>query len=205
MNGLKVVGDTHGKYKSHAKICWRAEKEGMCTLQLGDYGFSYKPLRHFGLSPEYHKLFGGNHDNYEKLKDCPNNLGDFGETTLGGVNFFFVRGAFSIDKAQRTQGKDWWPEEELTMGQCYKALEQYKQARPRIMITHDCPNVMRDWFYNKGVCDFKIDTRTGQILQAMYEEYQPEYWIFGHWHVDVKIKIGQTIFVCLNELSEMTL
>lgn len=206
--GLCVIGDTHGKYIPYAKIVRKANKEDYATLQLGDMGFSFGHFKHFGIDPEVNRFFAGNHDCYDILLDperCPPHcLGDFGEVTLGGVTFFFVRGAHSIDRIQRTQGKDWWPEEELSMGQCYQALEAYQAAKPRIMITHDCPNVMRDWFTRHGIgaAAFNpIKSRTGELLQQMYEAYQPEVWIFGHWHKNAKVKIGQTEFICLGELT----
>lgn len=201
---LMVIGDTHGRYALHAKLCKSAEQAGVCTIQLGDYGFSYDAFEQFGLSPDKHRFFPGNHDNYDLVKGCPNNLGDFGEVTLGEVTFFFVRGAFSIDHRLRTPGRDWWQAEELSMGECYKALEAYRQAKPQIMITHDCPNVMRDWFMQNGIGIATLNpikSRTGQLLQQMYEAHQPDKWIFGHWHIDVSVSIGRTEFICLDELS----
>lgn len=46
-----------------------------------------------------------------------------------------------------------------------------------------------------------VNTRTSQALQRMFEEHQPEYWMFGHYHLDRTFKIGRTEFCCLNELS----
>lgn len=208
MKGLRIISDVHGKYIPYAKIARRAEEEGCATLQLGDFGFSYGSFEHFELSPNKHRFFAGNHDNYEKIGDCPNNLGDFGEVTLGGVTFFFVRGAYSIDRVFRVQGRDWWSEEELSMDKCYQALEQYRLDKPDIVISHDCPDVMRDWLirHDAGMIGCKpIATRTGQLLQAMYDAHQPERWIFGHWHINVKTIIGRTEFICLGELSTMTI
>lgn len=202
---LVVIGDVHGKYIPYAKICRVVEGNAAdCTLQLGDMGFSYGHFKHFGLSPDRHCFFGGNHDNYDVIKQSVHNIGDFGTYTLGGVEFFFVRGAHSIDQWHRVHGRDWWPEEELSMGVALQALEQYELAKPRIMITHDCPDVMRDWFTSRGVgasAFHPIRTRTGELLQQMYEAHQPEKWIFGHWHTDVTVQMGQTEFICVSELS----
>jgi hypothetical protein len=46
-----------------------------------------------------------------------------------------------------------------------------------------------------------VNTRTSQALQRMFEEWQPEYWLFGHYHRDMDFRIGRTQFSCLNELT----
>jgi hypothetical protein len=203
---IRIIGDVHGKYIPYAKICKDAELKGLHTLQIGDMGFNFGHFKHFGLEPDKHFFFGGNHDNYDTIKDCPNNIGDFG-LVPGYSDFFFVRGAYSIDKAYRVEGRDWWAEEELDMSLCYKALEEYKSKRPDTMITHDCPDCSRDWMikHKLSMSSRTINTRTGQILQAMFEYHQPRIWIFGHWHQDVSFDIQGTKFICLDELSHLDL
>lgn len=46
-----------------------------------------------------------------------------------------------------------------------------------------------------------VNTRTSQALQRMFEEHQPEYWMYGHYHLTRTFKIGGTEFTCLNELD----
>lgn len=196
--GLRIFGDVHGKYKTHAKLCLKAEKEGFCTVQLGDYGFSYGTLKHYNLSPDFHKIVGGNHDNYDVIGDCPNNLGDFGEATLGGVTFFFVRGAYSVDQSLRTQGRDWWPEEELSYLQCQEALDAYQEIKPEIVITHDCPSEITE-----EMGSTLIRTRTGELLQQMFDQHKPQQWFFGHYHKDWKCIVKGTQFQCLPELHQV--
>ena len=45
-----------------------------------------------------------------------------------------------------------------------------------------------------------INTRTSQALQRMFEEWQPKFWLFGHYHVTKCFKLGNTEFQCLGEL-----
>lgn len=202
----RIISDTHGKYIPYAQIALDADAKGLHTLQIGDMGFSYGHFEHFGLTPDKHRFISGNHDNYTILLDptqCPPHyLGDFGEIP-GQPNSFFVRGAFSIDRAFRTEGVDWWAQEELGMADSYMALQAYTLAKPSLMITHDCPDDARDVMIDKGlsILDERIQTRTGQLLQSMFEVHQPKLWIFGHWHQDTSFEINGTKFICLGELS----
>lgn len=201
---LRIVGDVHGKYAQYAKLAHKAKKEGLKTVQLGDMGFRYGHFKHFGLDPEDHLFFGGNHDNYDIYHDSPNVLGDYGYGEMGDVEFFFVRGAFSIDRFLRTAGVDWWPEEELTQEEFVKAKEMYLEQKPSIVITHDAPDHMRDVLISKGksmLGSKKLDTRTGYQLDTMFQAHQPDLWIFGHWHVSCDHKIEGTRFICLHELG----
>lgn len=203
---VRFIGDIHGRYKSYAKIAIEAEKLGHYTCQIGDFGFSYGIFKHHQLSPSRHLLFAGNHDNYDKIIHCPNNLGDFGEICLPDARpFFFVRGAYSMDKHLRIEGRDWWRNEELDMFLCHKALILYEQKRPEIMVTHDCPNVARDEMLRRGrgAGYGKVKTRTGQMLQAMVDLHVPKLWIFGHWHRNTTFTLPgmKTKFICLGELE----
>jgi hypothetical protein len=47
----------------------------------------------------------------------------------------------------------------------------------------------------------KINTRTGQALQAMFDAHQPDEWYFGHWHHTMQYKYGRTMFQCIGELD----
>jgi len=201
---LRIIGDVHGKYKDYVKICQDAEQKGYFTVQIGDHGLSYEHFEHYKLSRNNHRFFAGNHENYYLYNDCPNAMGDYGHLIMGGVEFFFVRGAFSIDKSFRKEGIDWWPTEELSMESCYWALESYKNAKPDIMLSHDCPDEVKDFMVNNGIGILGkkiIKTRTGQLLQAMFEFHRPKLHIFGHWHKSLTVNIKGTKFICLNELE----
>lgn len=201
---IRIIGDVHGHYAEYVKIATQSDTH--YTLQLGDMGFSYRHFQKCGLSSAQHMFFGGNHDNYDLYNLCPNALGDYGMIKLPGEKpFFFVRGAYSIDKKYRTIGIDWWEREELTVEQGQKALELYSKVKPTLMITHDCPEVMREVFLSKNMGmmggNKKIITRTGNLLQKMFEIHQPKLHIFGHWHQSIREKIDDCMFQCLNELE----
>jgi hypothetical protein len=119
---------------------------------------------------------------------------------------FFVRGAFSIDQQYRTPHIDWWPQEELTLEQLQLAVQLYRDVKPELMVTHDCPlsitprvgdpEVLRAFGFEQ-----EPRTRTQLALQEMLELRPPARWIFGHYHRHVTFEDQGVRFTCLGELA----
>ncbi len=191
MTQLRLIGDVHGRLDNYESLLGGCEY----SLQIGDLGFHYA----FDQDPERHKFFGGNHDNYDVINDSPNNLGDFGVWDVPNFGpVFWVRGGFSIDHSIRKKHdaqigqflfkKSWWAEEEMSMAQCEAALELYKQVKPKMLVSHECPiNIVQyitnpkfvlDWGYDDPI----IKTKTNQLLQAMTDFHRPKLHVFGHYH-----------------------
>jgi hypothetical protein len=51
----------------------------------------------------------------------------------------FVGGTASNDCAYRHEGYDWWPDEELSSDELKRIIALYIERKPRVMVTHDCP------------------------------------------------------------------
>jgi len=194
---LTAIGDAHGKYDSYVKIARNRD----CTVQVGDLGFKYECLE--SLDPERHRVIGGNHDNYDIVDNWPHFLGDYGMASLGGVDFFFYRGAQSIDRQYRTIGVDWWEREQLKIEDFMKAREIYRSAKPRVVITHDCPETVGAMLLPPGSRLYQ--SITGWALQEFLGIHEPEVWLFGHYHVSQRIYLGRTEFICLDELEPLEL
>lgn len=202
----RLIGDVHGKWASYKDII---DNSPYPTIQVGDYGLGFynldvsdEPMYDyvFGEDNQKHTFIRGNHDNPETCKQMPNWIKD------GSIadNTMFVGGAWSIDHAWRTEGIDWWADEELSNEELYRIVEMYSVAKPEIMITHDCPqSVSTKWIIEKGFAmgGNAYKTRTAQALDAMLSLHVPKLWIFGHWHVNIDIEWNDTRFICLNELD----
>ncbi len=189
---VRIVGDVHGRIGAYK----RAIAEAAYSVQLGDMGFKkhYKILNFAEIDPSRHVFIPGNHDDYRQLP--AHALGLFGTRELGPASFFWVRGAASPDKRMRIPGESWWPEEELTYREGLRALDLYKAAKPRLVLSHDCPgSVSAQWLGTAR------PSRTGQLLDALLEHHQPDLWLFGHHHRSIKIALGQTTFRGLGELE----
>lgn len=114
MTYLRIIGDVHGNMDAYIEIA----SQSQYSIQLGDMGFSYEKLHE--LDPAFHKVLGGNHDNYQIengkfVKQTPHFLGDYGVYEIPKLpKFFFVRGGYSIDRTRRREFTDWWVDEQLT-------------------------------------------------------------------------------------------
>ena len=148
---------------------------------------------HFGGSNHY--INPGNHDygpvlQYQTNQSC----GNF--AYFDQFDIFTVRGAESIDKHLRTEGIDWFPNEELNYREQLEAFDKYCDIKPKVVISHDCPQKVANALF--GIYD---KTQTRFMLEMMFQEHQPELWIFGHHHKSKDVQIGRTQFVCLSELE----
>jgi hypothetical protein len=206
---LRIIGDLHGKYDKYFPLIEDCEY----SLQVGDIGYSYLPIK--DLDHTKHKFILGNHDNFPDAIDCKNILHHgFGEYSHGGIDFFYLSGAFSIDWQYRVKQevagiwpRTWFEEEELTLKQLDNAVSLYAHVKPEVVITHECPrtianlignpNVLRSWGYNPNV----FTTRTSEALEAMFRLHQPKYWFFGHYHRSWNDEVCGTNFRCLAELE----
>lgn len=192
---MRIIGDVHGKFDEYFKIIDGCKK----SIQLGDFGFNYPQV---DLN---HRFIAGNHDHHEKKYDCLNYLGDFG-TYSNGLTYFFVSGGFSIDRCNKTEGVNWFQNEQLSYHQLGLAIELYRQIKPDYVISHECPYSITPLFNNSDILerfgfskDFK--SMTSVALQTMYEIHKPKAWWFGHHHQSFIGNINGTRFRCLAELE----
>lgn len=211
---MLIVGDVHGKIDQFWFICldyWNKNPQGK-VIQLGDVGFhkSYEKLIKLFRSTYAHKglltIVPGNHDDYAR---CIESRGSSKWKYTGGIkihnttsqdDMFFQRGANSIDKHLRTEGIDWFSNEEMSYTQLGKAVDLYIESKPRIMFSHTCPSSVK-----KDLFGYNESSRTEQALQVMWEQHQPEYWFFGHFHFPRNEVINGTRFICLAELQTFEL
>lgn len=193
---ITLIGDVHGKYEHYHKIVRQTERHPY-TLQIGDFGFKYDTLKN--VDSTRHLILPGNHDHYDTCYNHPHFLGDYGYTSLNRIDFFYYRGAYSIDRQYRTIGIDWWENEQVNIDQFMKARELYRDIKPEVMITHDCPQDIALKMLEPGQRVY--ENITSWALQELYNIHQPKLWFYGHWHRSVKIQYGNTQFVCLNELE----
>ncbi|MCL2430304.1 MAG: metallophosphoesterase [Alphaproteobacteria bacterium] len=198
------IGDVHGKYQRYKRVI-----EGRRdTVQLGDMGVGFFKLRRGEIVPDHnpphermvegnHRFIRGNHDN---LDVCTRQRQWIRDGTVEG-DVVFVGGAYSIDQGVRTQGLDWWPDEELSIVELDRLIDVYGAARPRIMVTHDCPQFLEATMLEAVGSTISIPTRTRQAFDAMFEHHQPQHWVFGHWHRTLRTQWGGCTFTCLDELD----
>lgn len=168
------LGDVHGNFLHCENVC--KQHTDSTIVQVGDLNVGF--IRNTYLLenlPSNFKFFVGNHDNRQLANTLPHCLGDYGEA-FGG-KFFFVSGAYSIDRAGRTEGVNWWNDEELTYKQANHCLELWEISKCDVLISHDIPQSFAESY--QLIYDTTI---TRNLLQAMIEVRKPKLVVSGHHH-----------------------
>lgn len=169
------------------------------SVQIGDMGIGFPGWKHREWPINAH-FFSGNHDNPHTCKNHPNFLGRHGY--IDDHNLYYIGGAYSVDKHIRVSGYDWWKEEELLDEEFSLIHDEIIQYKPKIILSHDAPKTATDILFNPKPF---INNRTSINLENIFQDYQPDMWIFGHWHKSKQEKINNTVFVCLGELEFLKL
>lgn len=203
---LRVIGDVHGKINQYKQLIHNIDY----SIQVGDMAFDYSSLID-DIDPIYHKFIKGNHDNHDEFS--PHCLPKYGYVIHGGIEFFYMQGAFSIDWQDRLRydqlhnTKSWWHTEQLSFHNLEKAVELYQLIKPDLVVTHEAPRSVVEHFDSRNaLVHFGYDpdtftTHTSEALQAMLDINRPARWFFGHYHNTKKMNIGGTEFTCLDELN----
>lgn len=217
---LRIIGDTHGKNirvgsryyyeqaglegRTYLKIVNDADIKGIKhTLQIGDIGWREDLAIMAGLSPDYHKVLYGNHDDYDNI--LPHSLGDYGITTHGGVTFGYFRGEYSIDKERRTTpeeiarfGKTWWEDEEISYLKMQEAIDFFAGRKLELFVSHGAP----DFLIPQLVPVIKYaNSRTSVALARIHDAAEIKQWVFGHYHTNKDLYSHKTDFTCISELA----
>lgn len=210
MSIIRFIGDVHGRFRQYKRII----KDCPRSIQVGDMGVGFKALRQGevknlqnppfdAMSEGDHKFIRGNHDNPQA---CANHHYFIPDGSILDDHIYCLGGAVSIDKAWRTEGYDWWPDEELSTQRLEMEVDLYKELKPDVVVTHDCPESIAQMMmevlniYTKD----KFPSRTRQALESMFYFHQPKLWIFGHWHKTITFPTQHTLgttFKCLGELE----
>lgn len=198
---MKFIGDIHAKLYDYSQLIRKCDGP---SIQVGDFGYGFfsdqfKEKTFKNLDMTQHKFIRGNHDCPSLAKKQPTFIKD------GSVynNVFCVGGAWSIDKNMRTPGIDWWKDEELSYEEFGHVIDAYSIIKPDIVCTHDCPSSASYEMFVKKYNKPNYKTLTGNALQIMFEIHQPKFWVFGHWHTDMVMKMDGTKFICVGELSHI--
>lgn len=192
---IVVMGDIHADW-STLNTFMNRKRESQIFLQCGDFGYFPRhkvksknpkyPKKSFPKVPKNSKLYfcDGNHEDHESLQK----LGEDNEvyprtlymrrgrtlTLPDGRVVLFMGGADSIDKDSRTQGFDWFPEENITAKDIYNLDPNMKID---IVISHTCPQE----FSMRGIGGKIVDCNR-VALSYILNHYRPKLWYFGHWH-----------------------
>jgi hypothetical protein len=184
---IHFLGDSHGQLPNEEVL----PKNGP-IIHVGDLGMGFG-IDNNSVLPENLKFIRGNHDNPDFCKKHPNYLGEFGFWEDYGL--CFAGGAESIDKLDRTEGVNWWRDEELSYSQFGEFIELVHKKKPKIIVSHDAPALLFP--------RFEKHSATRKNLNYLFEHiHKPDFWIFGHHHFSMRKNVLGTEFICL-EINEI--
>jgi hypothetical protein len=203
---VAVAGDWHGHTWWAIKLIQAARADGVTQiLQLGDFGVWPGPTgkRYLDRLQKTCEEEGvevwfvdGNHEDFVQLLAKPKD--ELGRGIVrpnllhlprghrwkwGDRSWLALGGAASIDKAVRTEGKDWWPEEELTRAQADAAIAS---GPADVMVCHDYPAKVVHSFGPRpkswALEDVARSERHSQLIQEVVDAVRPGYFLHGHLH-----------------------
>ena len=182
---LAVIGDTHSVNVFNGiarEVLWNTY-----AISVGDNGIGFFRSPPARAEKNVGFLFG-NHDNRSIVKDHPNFLGPFGVIETLRHNVFYLSGAYSPDVGSRTEGVDWWRDEELSYAESSGAIDLASEWKGKIniVVSHDCPSFLVGY-----------KSHTGRLLDEIYRILSPRYWYYGHHHVRNTLWRCGTRFTCV--------
>ena len=204
---IGCLGDWHGDVE-WAKACvrWMAQEGLTRALHVGDFAIGFNNNRQYAKPLNYLcqqlgvKLYitPGNHENYDVINALPllTEGEDAGWQQLAsnllvaprglrweweGVNFVSLGGGNSIDYRQRTQGRDWWAAESITMADIFKVEAG---GRADVMIAHVAPNAAKydlDGSYWDAT-SVRYSDESRMAMDLALEAVRPKLFFHGHYH-----------------------
>jgi len=195
---MRIINDIHGEWDHYKSLIKGVDH----SIQIGDFGLGFVEFPPFPKSFFYdckgeHRFLRGNHDNPKECREHKWYLGDYGYLpTFGGVeSIFFLSGAYTPNFYPKKPEINWWYDEELTYAEFQKAIDLYVEKKPRIVLTHECPTIAKDDILGYDP-DYMTRSATENVLQIMFDLWQPDLWVFGHYHRDWENRYQGCRFVC---------
>lgn len=201
---IAVFDDWHGAAGWALTAIRSAARQGVRTaIHVGDFGFDWPGVKRGRYEAKLNRYLvdlgitlvvsGGNHDNWdtlEKLHVDDDGLATVrsnirvlprgGRTLIEGLAVGGLGGAFSVDFEHRTEGKDWWLNEEPTREEAEALIAD---GPLDILVTHDAPAGVP----LKG--DFQLSTdliekanNTRDLLREVVDALAVPHLFCGHWH-----------------------
>jgi predicted phosphodiesterase len=204
-----LAGDTHANPRWIGHLC-RVASEQNCALivQVGDFG--YFPLdrggqafldatERAGVEHGVHVAFiDGNHDDHTQLAQLRGESYEPVDVSahitylprgvrlrIGGRQFGFLGGAFSVDWRFRTPGRNWWPEE---------AIDVTDVGRLGLAPL----DVLVPTSWRLPLVDEARGLAQRELVRRALDATSPTLAVHGHWHHRHTTRVGTTQVVGLS-------
>lgn len=204
------VGDIHSDFESFEFLCkfMLTQVAGIYrVVQIGDFGFwpnqpnwLWYPKSSLPV-PVY--FIDGNHDDHSVLQavyfDKPTKLSEkfdafyIGRGYAEGA-FVYCGGATSHDRSSRTEGVDWFRQENISEQDLSRALELSRGLPVQVMVAHD---TVREAFRLIKEPQWVFADQNRELLEQLFYSVQPKLYIHGHYHFYRDYEYMGCRFLCL--------
>lgn len=212
-HAIAFVGDIHGKPAAFEHTLAAALNRGVTSIvQVGDFWIYDAPkepakleriitrLCHdAGINPALvdYRFIDGNHENFDYLTpDAADPVAISEHVTymprgtrarITGAEILFCGGASSTDREYRTEGKTWWPAENITDDQIARALAAVDAGPVEVLVTHETTTATFDELCALGGhARDKLDDPPGEAnrtkLDQLVAAAHPRALVHGHHH-----------------------
>lgn len=105
---------------------------------------------------------------------------------IDGLTVWCMGGAESIDKATRTQGVSWWPEEIPSQKEMWHGMDTLEEHGydVDVILTHTLPKMLMSAYFGNSFT-MKENDPTGVYLDEVYRRTRFRKWFCGHMHEDI--------------------
>ncbi len=208
-----AAGDWHGNRDWALSVIKRVpqllrEEQTKVVLQLGDFGIwpGIEGRRYLdsvsavlGLVNAQLWFVDGNHEDFLQLAQMASATLPDGRVEVRpnvfhlprghrwmwhGLTWLACGGGVSLDKAARTEGVDWWPQEEITSEQETALIGG---GHADVMVCHDCPSGVAHQFPRPpswwSPADLARSDAHRKRLQRIVSAVRPAHLMHGHLHL----------------------
>lgn len=207
---IYITGDTHGEYDNFLNRIYQYPiTKDDTVIVCGDFGFVWdSPYHRYFLAkltaePFTIAFVDGNHEDFNLLYTYPVIEWNNGKThkiagniyhlmrgqyfIIENKSFFTIGGAYSVDKAMRTEGKSWWKDELPTSNDYRIAKETLESNNYKVdyVLTHTLPQSI---IHHLGITPEQNDAELTDYLECLYNNLQFKKWFAGHFHINQLVK-----------------
>ena len=229
---IYLTGDTHGDIDI-GKITtrsWPLQKEltrDDYLIVCGDFGAVWSGDRKDDYLLKWHEnktyttlWVDGNHENFDALSEYPVVQWHGGKVQLirphvihlmrgqiyniGGKTFFTFGGGLSIDRADRKEGRSWWPQEAPSEEEIEEARNNLAAHHHQVdyVISHAAPQSV---LWNHLPCRkavMRLECPCEIFLEGVLRQVKYKAWFCGHYHLDTDVE-EMRVRVLYREIVEL--